>query len=79
MFIRDRLATGNYTQYTYDAENRLTKVEDFVAGKPTAALTSTYPYEGPGGSIEKRGNGKNKRYISDGEDILLEYEGPNVL
>jgi YD repeat-containing protein len=28
------LATGNYTQYTYDAENRLTKVEDFVAGNP---------------------------------------------
>jgi hypothetical protein len=34
------LATGNYTQYTYDAENRLTKVEDFVAGNPTPAFTS---------------------------------------
>ncbi|MBK8379609.1 MAG: RHS repeat protein [Nitrospira sp.] len=35
------LATGNYTQYTYDAENRLVKVEDFVAGNPTPAFTST--------------------------------------
>jgi YD repeat-containing protein len=26
------LATGNFTQYTYDAENRLTKVEDFAPG-----------------------------------------------
>ena len=24
------LTTGNYTQYTYDAENRLTKVKDFA-------------------------------------------------
>ena len=29
------LGTGNFTQYTYDAENRLTKVEDFAAGNPT--------------------------------------------
>jgi YD repeat-containing protein len=33
------LATGNYTQFTYDAENRLTKVEEFVAGNPTAFAT----------------------------------------
>lgn len=73
------LATGNYTQYSYDAENRLTKVEDFVAGNPTAAFTSTYRYDGLGRRIEKVTNGQAKRYVYDGEDILLEYNGSNVL
>ncbi len=73
------LATGNYSQYTYDAENRLTTVEDFAAGNPTAAFTSTYRYDGLGRRIEKVTNGQTKRYIYDGEDILLEYDGSNVL
>ena len=73
------LATGNFTQYTYDAENRLTKVEDFAAGNPTPAFTSTYRYDGLGRRIEKIGNGITRRYIYDGEDILLEYDGSNVL
>jgi RHS repeat-associated protein len=73
------LATGNYTQYEYDAENRLTKVEDFVAGNPTPAFTSTYRYDGLGRRIERVANGQTKRYIYDGEDILLEYDGTNTL
>jgi RHS repeat-associated protein len=73
------LATGNFSQYTYDAENRLTKVEDFVAGNPTAAFTSTYRYDGLGRRIEKVANGQTKRYVYDGEDILLEYDGANAL
>jgi YD repeat-containing protein len=73
------LATGNFTQYTYDAENRLTKVEEFAAGNPTPAATSTYRYDGLGRRIEKVANGQTKRYVYDGEDILLEYDGSNVL
>ena len=73
------LATGNYSQYSYDAENRLTRVEDFAAGNPTPAFTSTYRYDGLGRRIEKVANGQTKRYIYDGEDILLEYDGSNVL
>jgi YD repeat-containing protein len=73
------LATGNFTQYTYDAENRLTKVEEFAAGNPTAFATSTYRYDGLGRRIEKVANGQTKRYVYDGEDILLEYDGANVL
>ena len=73
------LATGNYTQYTYDAENRLTKVEDFVAGNPTPTATSTYRYDGLGRRIEKVTPPGTRRYIYDGEDILLEYDGSNVL
>ena len=39
------LATGNYSQYTYDAENRLVQVQEFAAGNPAAIATSTYRYE----------------------------------
>ena len=73
------LATGNYSQYTYDAENRLTQVQEFAAGNLTAATTSTYRYDGLGRRIEKVANGQTKRYVYDGEDILLEYDGANVL
>jgi len=73
------LATGNYTQYSYDAENRLIQVQEFAAGNPTATTTSTYRHDGLGRRIEKVANGQTKRYIYDGEDILLEYDGTNVL
>jgi RHS repeat-associated protein len=73
------LATGNYSQYTYDAENRLTQVQEFAAGNPTAITTSSYRYDGFGRRIEKVANGQTKRYVYDGEDILLEYNGSNVL
>jgi YD repeat-containing protein len=73
------LATGNYMQYTYDAENRLIQVQEFTAGNPSPVTTSTYRYDGLGRRIEKVANGQTKRYIYDGEDILLEYDGSNVL
>ncbi|MDH5669968.1 MAG: hypothetical protein OEY86_18355, partial [Nitrospira sp.] len=73
------LATGNYTQYTYDAENRLTTVDEFAAGTSTPAFTSTYRYDGLGRRIEKVANGQTTRYIYDREDILLEYDGTNTL
>jgi len=73
------LATGNYTQYSYDAENRLIQVQEFAAGNPTTIATSTYRYDGLGRRIEKVANGQTTRYIYDGEDILLEYDGANVL
>ncbi|MDP1946725.1 MAG: LamG-like jellyroll fold domain-containing protein, partial [Nitrospirota bacterium] len=60
------LATGNYSQYTFDPENRLTKVEEFTAGNPTAFATSTYRYDGLGRRIEKVANGQTKRYVYDG-------------
>jgi RHS repeat-associated protein len=73
------LATGNYSQYTYDAENRLTKVEEFAAGNPTPAFTSTYRYDGLGRRIEKVANGTTRRYVYDRDQILLEYDGTNAL
>ncbi|MEK6762395.1 MAG: LamG-like jellyroll fold domain-containing protein [Nitrospirota bacterium] len=73
------LATGNFTQYTYDAENRLVKVEDFAAGATTPTAISTYRYDGLGRRIEKVTPTGTRRYIYDGEDIVLEYDGSNVL
>ncbi|NGZ04520.1 MAG: hypothetical protein CV090_15875, partial [Nitrospira sp. WS238] len=71
--------TNNFTVYTYDAENRLVKVEDFTAGNPTPTATSTYRYDGLGRRIEKVTAIGTRRYIYDGEDILLEYDGTNTL
>ncbi len=71
--------SGNHIDYTYDAENRLIKVEEFAAGATTPGATSTYRYDGFGRRIEKIGNGITRRYVYDGEDILLEYDGANVL
>ena len=71
--------SGVHTDYTYDAENRLVKVEEFAAGATTPAATSTYRYDGLGRRIEKVGNGQTRRYVYDGEDILLEYDGTNTL
>ena len=55
------------------------KVEEFAAGATTPAATSTYKYDGRGRRIEKVGNGITRRYIYDGEDILLEYDETNTL
>ncbi len=71
--------SGNFTQYTYDAENRLIQVETVTVGNPTPTSTATYRYDGLGRRIEKVANGQTTRYIYDGEDILLEYDGANVL
>ena len=72
-------ASGVHTDYTYDAENRLIKVEEFAAGATVPAATATYRYDGLGRRIEKIGNGLTRRYIYDGEDILLEYDETNTL
>jgi len=71
--------SGNHTDYTYDAENRLIKVEEFAFGASTPFAVSSYRYDGLGRRIEKVGNGQTRRYVYDGEDILLEYDGANVL
>jgi hypothetical protein len=41
--------------------------------------TYTYRPDVLGRRIEKVANGQTKRYIYDGENILLEYDGSNVL
>ena len=58
-------------------------MEDFAAGNPTPAFTSTYRYDGLGRRIQKtlstQSSALSTSYVYDGEDILLEYDGANVL
>lgn len=64
---------GGQTTYAYTPENQLTQVE-----LPNGSI-ATYTYDGLGRRIEKTVNGISTRYIYDQEDILLEYDGNNVL
>jgi YD repeat-containing protein len=68
------LATGNYTQYTYDAENRLDEGRRLRGGQSNAAFTSTYRYDGLGRRIQKtlstQSSALSTTYVYDGEDIL---------
>lgn len=65
--------TSTTTVYTYDAENRLVRI-DFPNGK-----VATYRYDGLGRRIEKNVDGVITRYVYDQEDILLEFDGVNTL
>ncbi|MEM7223637.1 MAG: PKD domain-containing protein [Pseudomonadota bacterium] len=65
--------TGGVTTYSWDVENRLTRID--FANFTYAA----YRYDSIGRRIEKDANGIVTRYVYDGEDILYEYTGTNLL
>ncbi len=61
------------TSYTYDAQDQLIRI-DF----PDLTVAE-YRYDGLGRRIEKDANGTLTRYVYDGEDILLEFDGAGAL
>jgi len=63
---------SNITTYTYDPENRLISVQH-------GADSAQYTYDGLDRRIQKDVSGTKTRYIYDHGDILLEYDGTNVL
>ena len=65
--------TGVVTTYIYDVEDRLVRI-DFPGGG-----FAEYRYDGQNRRIEKNVDGTIRRYLYDQEDILLEYDGLNVL
>ncbi len=67
------VCTGGVTAYGYDIGNKLIQIDfpDFT--------TATYRYDGLGRRIEKDVDGVITRYVYDGENILLEYDGTNTL
>ena len=65
--------TGGVTAYGYDIGNKLTQIDfpDFT--------TATYAYDGLGRRIEKDVDGVITRYVYDGEDIVMEFDGAGTL
>ena len=63
---------GQFTEYEYDPESQLIEV------RVDAAVIANYLYDGLGRRIEKDTGGAITRYLYDGEDILLEYDGANT-
>ncbi|MFQ5882891.1 MAG: RHS repeat domain-containing protein, partial [Candidatus Methylomirabilales bacterium] len=77
-------ATGEQTVYTYNVENQLTRVEKFsIPGGLSPDLTAQYRYDPLGRRITKEvtqaGTTTTTRYVYDNEDILLEFDGSNVV
>ncbi len=60
------------TTYHWDAQDQLIQID-----RPDST-TVTYKYDGLGRRIEKNIAGTITRYVYDGEDILLEYDGTHT-
>ncbi len=69
LIAKTEKSTGAATGYQYDAQHQLTRI-DFPDGS-----SATYRYDVMGRRIEKSVNGLVTRYIYDGLNILLEYDG----
>jgi len=65
--------SGDITLYGYDSLDRLTRID-----LPGGAVV-TYAYDVFGRRIEKNVAGAVTRYVYDGDDILLEFDGANAL
>ncbi|MFQ5857791.1 MAG: RHS repeat domain-containing protein [Anaerolineae bacterium] len=77
-------ANGDRTVYTYNVENQLIRVEKFtVPGGVSPVTTAAYRYDSLGRRITKEvtqaGTTVVTRYVYDNEDILLEFDGSNLL
>jgi RHS repeat-associated protein len=71
---RTEKATGNITNYTWDAENRLIEVQ-----MPGGSIVQ-YEYDPFGRRIQKNVNGTITQYLYDNQNILFEYDqNGNVL
>ncbi|MBO9562796.1 MAG: RHS repeat protein [Niastella sp.] len=66
----NRTAAGP-TTYTYDAENRLTAVNN--------GATATYAYDAMGRRVSKTAGGKTTQYYYDGLQVIEEYNGTGEL
>jgi RHS repeat-associated protein len=70
---RSLVATGATTTYTWDAFNRLVRVDHPAGG------VTTYRYDAYGRRIEVDDRGSITRHVHDGANVALAYDGANVL
>jgi len=64
---------SSFVDYTYNAENQLTRINF-----PDLTFAE-YAYDGLGRRIQKDVNGTITRYVYDNEDILLEYDATDTV
>lgn len=64
--------TSAVTTYTWDAQDQLIQITF------PDTTTAIYKYDGLGRRMEKNVNGTITRYVYDGEDMALEYDGTNT-
>lgn len=68
----NKVAPTEVTTYHWDAQDQLIQID-----RPDTT-TVTYKYDGLGRRIEKNVDGTITRFVYDGQDILLEYDGTNT-
>jgi len=71
--------TGEVTDFTWDVQNQLVKVEKRPSAGAIPTQTIQYKYDAIGRRIQKDVDGTLTIYIYDDADILLEYDGANIL
>ncbi len=63
-------------RYYWNAENQLTKIEEYtdISSNSTLTAMSKYIYDGLGRRVAKNINGAITKYVYDNEDIILETD-----
>jgi YD repeat-containing protein len=73
---KENKATGEVTEYTYNAIREITDIEIFSNATSTVPIMSAhYIYDGLRRRILKDVDGSVTRYVYDNEDIILELDG----
>jgi RHS repeat-associated protein len=71
--LTSRNPSNQRTSYTWDFENRLTQVS-----LPTA-IVDTFTYNGDGQRVQKQDSTGTTKHVWDGQNILLETDGSNII
>ena len=71
--LLSRDPSNNRTSYTWDFENRMTQVT------LPAAIVDTFTYNGDGQRTQKQDSTGTTKHVWDGENILLETDGSNII
>jgi len=71
--LTSRNPSNQPTSYTWDFENRLTQVS-----LPTA-IVDTFTYNGDGQRVQKQDSTGTTKHIWDGQNILVESDGSNII